>query len=505
MSDDGNVEVLTSTELSKGTALEKAEETTQLDDRNIQTDVGRGIKPPYSPARLASFLELNETHAIAIQKKAKREVGFGFDLVPHSSTDEDDASDDQRDTLEEFWFGSESKWKIGPEGTTQATPTEVKELARQDYHAVGWGALEILTQNDGTPAGLAHVPATTIRVRKTETEDGQVRKGHGYVQVKEGKTRYFGEAGDRYGDDPTFVDKETGEVADDARNLEHEPANELIFIPNPSPLELYYGIPDWVPAIQTISGDQEAKRYNREFFEHNAIPHFAILVKNGELTEQSREDLRKMVHNLKGKPHRTAILEANKIAEQEFGDDSDIEIEIQPLGAQSEEDMSFSDYREWNEHEIAKVHEVPPQLLGRMEDSNRSNIKEAIRDFALDVIAPEQSKFAARFYEIIHKQAFDCPDWTIEYELRGAEQPAKEAEVARNILESAPEAITVNEARSILPEDLEPLDEPLGSMTLAEVGGGSDPVMDAIDEEVEQARSRLESFATTESLKNAAD
>ena len=502
MTDDGNVEIVTSTELSKGAALEKAEETTQLDDRNISTDVGKGIKPPYSPARLASFIELNETHSVAIQKKAKREVGFGFDIVPHSSTDEDDASEEQRETVEDFWFGSDSRWKIGPEGTTQATPTEVLELARQDYHAVGWAALEILTQNDGTPIGLAHVPATTIRVRKTETEDGEVRKGHGYVQVKEGRAVYFGEAGDRYGDNPTFVDAETGEVGDQVDN----PANELIFIPNPSPLELYYGIPDWVASIQTISGDQEAKRYNREFFEHNAIPHYAVLVKNGELTEESRKSLREMVHNLKGKPHRTAILEANKIAEQEFGDDSDIEIELEPLGAQSDEDMSFSEYRTWNEHEIAKVHEVPPQLLGRMEDSNRANIKEAIRDFALDVIAPEQSKFAARLYEILHKQALECPDWKVEFELRGAEQPAHEAKVAKTVLEAAPQAITVNEARSILPEDLEPLDDPLGSMTLAEVGGGGGGgVMEAIEQEVDDARERIESFATTEGFKNAAD
>lgn len=486
MTDDGNVEVIASTEISKSSVLEKAEETTQLEDRNVTLDAGHGIKPPYSPARLAQFIELNETHAICINKKARREVGFGFELVPHPSVT-DEADESQREEIHEFWYGAESEWKIGPQNTGRATPTEVLELARQDYHGVGWAALEVLTYTDGSPKGLAHVPATTVRNRD----------GPGYVQVKGDQKVYFGEPGDRYGDDQRFVDRETGEVASRVDN----PANELIFVPNPSPLELYYGIPDWVAAINTIKGDQEAKRYNREFFEHNAIPHYAIIVKNGELTEDSRKSLRDMVHNLKGKPHRTAVLEANKIAESQFGDDSDVEIEIEPLGMQSEEDMSFSEYRKWNEHEIAKVHQVPPQLIGNMGDSNRSNIKEAVRDFAREVIQPEQEKFAARLYSVLHKDALGCPDWTLDFILKGANQPEQEAQIAYTILDSAKPAVTVNEARAILPEDLDPMDDPYGSMTLAEAGGGSGGgVEEAIGEEVEQAREAIESHVTTETL-----
>jgi len=44
-----------------GNCLEKAGDTTQLNERPIATDIRRGIQPPYNADRLAVFVELNET------------------------------------------------------------------------------------------------------------------------------------------------------------------------------------------------------------------------------------------------------------------------------------------------------------------------------------------------------------------------------------------------------------------------------------------------------------
>jgi len=460
--------------------LEKAEDTTQLDERRIATDLGFGIQPPYNPDRLAAYMELNETHSAAVRKKARYEVGHGFDIDPHRSTAAEDASDDQRTRVDDFWHGSDTKWLVGPNGTAATTPEEVLEQARIDYHAIGWFAIEILTSADGTPVGLAHLPARTVRVRKTETEDGEVIKGHGYVQRRQGRLRYFGEAGDRYDDDPTFVDRENGDVADDARALDHAPANELIWIQNPTPLALYYGVPDWVAATRTIAADEAAKDYNHDFFEHDTIPRYAIKVTGGTLSEQSKQELRELFQNLQGSPHRTVLLEVD-----EFGDrlDDDIEIELEPLSASRNKDMDFEAFRERNEHEIAKVHEVPPVLLNRTETSNRANSKEQVQEFALSVIAPEQQKFASRLYQILHQQALDAPDWTLSFTLRGADQPMEEAKVARTRVMASRGTMTVNEAReevgleALTDDDGEP--RPEGETLLAELG--ADPVQQAAD------------------------
>jgi len=465
--------------LGNQSTMDKAEETTQLDERRIATDVGRGIVPPYDPSVLASFQELNETHQACIRKKSRYEAGYGFDIVPHPSADEPETGEGtDHETVRNFWYGSDSRWQIGPEGTAMSTPEEVLELGRQDYHGIGWTSLEVLVEGDGTPVGLAHVPAATVRVRKTvvgESEDGEeiIESGHGYVQIRQGRRRYFGEAGDRYGDEKRFVDKKTGEVADDASKLDNEPANELIFLPNPSPLSLYYGVPDWVAAMQTMGADQAAKEWNHDVFDNLGIPYYAIQVTGGKLTEDSKEELRGLMDNLKGSRYRTAILE---VGEFEFendnplneGDPRDVEIELVPIGSREDLDMEFQAFRERNEHEIAKVHEVPPILINVTSTSNRANSKEQVREFATDVIAPEQSKFEARLYSIIHQTALEVDDWTIDFELHGADQPQEEARMAEQRVRAMRLAgvATVNQALEEL--DLPTRDDEYGDMMLQE-------------------------------------
>ena len=492
--DTGDEITLSVDTLGNDGAMSKAEQTTQLDERHIATDVGRGIQPPYNPETLAAFQELNETHQACIRKKSRYEAGYGFDIVPHASADEPDPEGESYESVRDFWYGSDSRWQIGPEGTAMSTPEEVLELARQDYHGIGWTALEILVEGDGTPVGLAHVPAATVRVRKTvvderEGADDVIESGHGYLQVRQGRRRYFGEAGDRYGDDKRFVDKETGEVADDASKLPNGPANELIFIPNPSALSLYYGVPDWVAAMQTMGADQAAKEWNHDVFDNLGIPHYAVKVTGGTLSEDSKEDLRNLMDNLKGSRYRTAILEVEEFVDDHgLGDDgTDVDIDLEPIGAREDLDMEFQAFRERNEHEIAKVHEVPPILINVTGTSNRANSKEQVREFATDVIAPEQRKFESRLYTILHQQALGVDEWKIDFELRGADQPAEEARMAEQRVRSMRLAgvATVNQALEEL--GLPTREDEYGDMMLAEFeaefgndGGGDDGDVEAM-------------------------
>ena len=478
---------------------DKAADTQQLDDRRVTARQGVGRKPPYDPDLLSQFIEKNETHSVAIRKKSRYEVGYGFDLAPVGVDDAEEANDTQRAVAQNFWFGRDSRWQTGPRQRAEPTvPEEVLELARQDFHAIGWCALEILTDTMGRPIGLAHVPANTVRVRTPQSEYDRVRHpetgsfadgelgayaSRGYVQVRHGKRRYFGEAGDRYrgqqvtilgdadGDgepevrysddeesdrEPIFVDKETGDVAvGGATALDNEPANELIFMRNPSPMSDTngYGIPDFVSSIRTMVGDEAAKDYNRTFFENDTIPRFVIKVTGGTLKEEAKKDLKKMLRNLRAEDHRALILEVDKFAD---GLQEDVEIELEPLGQGVTEEMSFSTYRQKNEHEVAKVHEVPPLLIGVTETSNRANSQEQIHSFATEVIAPEQHKFAERLYRLIHQTALGVTDWTINFKLRGADQPREDARTAAEKIQAVNGAIPVNRALQMIGED--PLD-----------------------------------------------
>jgi HK97 family phage portal protein len=506
-------------------ALAKVDSSTQLPERRIRTR-GHGIKPPYNPDRLASFLELNETHAAAVRKKARYEVGYGFDIVPAAGLDSDEADDTQQAVAESFWRGPTSQWLTAPQQKAEpVSPTEVKELARQDYHSIGYACLEVLTNAEGVPVGLAHVPANTVRVRKPQSnydqprhpEDGRFVDGdvaefasRGYVQVRDGRRRYFGQFGDRYrgreptitsggddpnvtytsdgsGRDPVFVDPGSGDVAvGDASQLENGPANELIFIRNPSPIEQDYGIPDWISAIRTIAADEAAKEYNRDFFDNDTIPRFVVKVTGGELSEESKRDLRQMLDGLREESHRAVILEVEKFLDQEF--DEEAEVTLEPLGQGISEEMDFREFREKNEHEIAKAHEVPPIVLGVTDTSNRSNSQAQVADFATNIIAPEQHKFAQRLYKTLHQKALGVTDWTLDYELRGADQPKEEASVARRKIQAVRGAIPVNRALEMIGEDPLPEDHEVdGDTLLANVGSEESPIESGGGESVEEA------------------
>jgi len=465
MSDDTGTLGLKVDTIGNDTGLEKAAETTQLDDRHAGHTVGGGITPPYPPDRLAALQELNGTHAVSIGKKAGREVGFGFDIVAHSRAD--DPSDEQREQAEAFWHGRDTIWKIGPQGTASGSPTEVFELARRDWHGIGWAAIELIYGDDDTLRGLAHVPATEVRVRKGDAEDGLTRRGHGFVQEEDAATRYYGEAGDRTGDETTYVDAETGEQADTLDGV-GEAANELLFIPNPSPLSKYYGVPDWVAEIQTMVGDQEAKRFNREFFENNAMPQYAIIVEGGTLSENAREDVRELINNLrKSDGRKVPVLEGEELADRGIDVNADVSIRIEPLTQQGDEDMSFGAFRKLNEHEIAKAHEVPSQLLDR-HDATNSNSDAAIRDFVKEVIEPRQSAFADRIYRVIHQDILGIDDWELEFVTKGGEDEKRQADILQTVLRAGGNSLTINEVRNMVDEvvdrNIEPIPELEGEL-----------------------------------------
>ena len=444
--------------------LRKEVSSSQISDRVTSWDHKGSIKPPYNPEQLASVQELNGTHAIAIEKKAKREVGHGFEIVPHPRVE--DPSEEDKERLEEFWRGRETKWWIGLQSNIPATPIEVFELARRDYHAVGWLTIELLYDAQDELRGMAYCPAESIRLRKSE-EKNQVERRHGFIQKKGDKVSYFAEAGARFKDKKIYVDANTGEVGSSKEEV-GEVANELLYIPNPSGLTDFYGIPPWVAEIQTIMMDRKARKFNYDFFDYDAMPQLACLVEGGTLSDRSKEDLSGMVEDLREKEgRRVALIEGESLSEQGIDLDQEVRIDLKELGTIGDQDLSFGELRRMNEHDIAKVHEIPHVLISRLESTNRANSREQIRDFTDDVIKPNQTRFANRLYKIIHQTILEVDDWTIDFITKGAEDEKRDADVGHTKIRALEGLLTVNEARDMM--GLDPLDDDIGEMYLAEV------------------------------------
>jgi len=484
----------------------------QLNERSIGITVGQGIQTPYPTHQLAGLQELNGTHAVCIEKKAKREVGYGFEIVEHENVDPEDASEDERERVENFWRSRDSIWKLGPKGTARGTPTEMHEKARQDYHGIGWAALEIIYAGyDDEPAGMAYLPAKTVRVKKQRDGDGFVNEqiaGHGFVQKRNGKTRFFAEAGDRQNtdlngnDDPKYVDRETGEVYTDIETMQADgatPANELLFIPNPHPNTLYYGLPTWISEIQTMVADQEARRFNRERLENDLVMDYVIIVEGGELSEDSREEMREHIKGLReGDGPGALILEADDLADKGIGvEGQNVKIRVEPAAHFGDEDMSFANYREMNEKDIAKVHHVPLQMLGN-HDATNSNSEEANREFTQETIQPEQERYAERLYRVIHQQILDVHDWTIDFVTKGAENRRQEAEIGKMTADAVKDVLTVNQALELF--GLDPRDDEIGQRLVSEVSSQQTPGA-ALDEAVTQVEQTAREEKAAERIK----
>jgi HK97 family phage portal protein len=333
---------------------------------------------------------------------------------------------------------------------------------------------------------MAYIPAKTIRKRRKDGSDrGSRNGGHGYAQKRGGDTVYLAEAGDRQvneddpDDEPTYVDKETGETADDATNLDNSPANEVLFIPNPHPNAVYYGIPNWVAELQTIIADHEARRFNRKRLENDLMLDYIVKVEGGQLTEKTRSDLRSWLKEMRESDEPELLyLEAEELAETASldGDTSQVEIHLEPAAHFGNEDASFVDYRENNESDIAQVHEVPMQALNR-HDATNSNTEEALRQFDEEYIRPNQRRFEERLYRTIHQQILGVEDWKLRFVSGHGEDEEKQAKIADIRIRAGQFSgvMTVDEARQEL--GLEPFDDSIGDMPLKEfqslMGGGA--------------------------------
>ena len=320
--------------------------------------------------------------------------------------------------------------------------------------------------------------------------------------------RYIGE--DESAADRQFVDAETGAAGPSVDT----PANELLFKRNHSPFVDHYGTPDIIPAIPNIEGDESAREFNIDFFDGNAVPRLAIIVEGGELTDKARQDIHRLFKDkLKNHDHRTAILEVEKLLDSKVsdfatGDRDNPRIRLEPLTVGVDEDASFLEYHDWNEHEILKAHDVPPVVAGTVESGAFSTDAEQQRKQFLDtVIKPKQEGFSELLYETIHN-ALGVTDYTVKFQIRGVDTRLSDAEVARTRIQASAGTFTVNEAREELGK--EPLDGPVGEMLLAELrggmggpaGGGSGvggAIEDLVDDRVEEAREDLRQDVRTES------
>ena len=77
-----------------------------------------------------------------------------------------------------------------------------------------------------------------------------------------------------------------------------KPGNFYFRLSNYSPKNTIYGVPDYISSLISMSLMRAGESYNLYFLENYGMPHFAVIVENGKLTDEAFASLKNFLNNI---------------------------------------------------------------------------------------------------------------------------------------------------------------------------------------------------------------
>ena len=336
------------------------------------------VQPTYNLDYLAKIYEINSSHYAAVQAKVANVVGLGYEFIEtYAVTNKlDEIPDENIEQIQRFRRkiakSRQDLHAIIEKMNNTDTLLETFKRIYLDLQVTGNAYMEIGRTNTGAIGYIGHIPATTMRVR---------RKRDGFVQIVNYRAMFFR----NYGDTET----------PDQIGMDSQP-NEVIHFKKYTPTNVYYGIPDVIPATNAIAGDQFASKFNLDYFENKAVPRYIITVKGAKLNADSERKLLEFFQTgLKGSNHRTLYipLPADEGA-------SKVEFKMDPVEA-GVQDSSFHTYRQDNRIEVLMAHRVPLTKVSIMPGISLANARDADKTFREQVTRPDQEDLENKFNKVI--------------------------------------------------------------------------------------------------------
>lgn len=336
---------------------------------------GEVIRPLYDPLLWSMLLEQNTRLNRCVWAMSLNTVGLGFELAPLDASKE--FVEENAENIKE------ERARIYPVFKFPNFEQSFEELMMEtkiDEETIGFGYLEVSRNLKNEPDGFFHVPGHTVRVRADQ---------EGYIQMRStiGTDSYLYRSRDNVNQesdnvnkvyfknfgDTRIIDKNTGEVPDKEIPFEQQ-ANEMIMFKIYTPRSSYYGVPRYVAAAPSISGNRLAQLRNVSFFENDATPRMAVIVNGGNLDTQSVKMIEEFI-SAKGKGPmnfgRVMVLQAEE-KEAVPEDSAKASIQLMPLTVGVTEDASFTRYLSINNEEVREAFGLGTIFLGTSTDVNRA-------------------------------------------------------------------------------------------------------------------------------------
>jgi PBSX family phage portal protein len=338
------------------------------------------VEPPYNMDYLSRVYEVSSPHHAAVDAKVSNIVGLGFDLIESIETKEkleevEDSDSEKLNFLRRKISRARSRLhkQIDDLNEDESFTETMKKIA-VDYEATGNGYMEVGRKIDGTIGYLGHIPSANMRVR---------RNRDGFIQIVNNRIVFFRNYGDT---------KTSDVVGDDPR------PNEVIHFKKYTPTNNYYGVPDIIPALPALAGDEFASKFNLDYFENKAVPRYIIVVKGAKLSDDSQRKLLEFFQTgLKGKNHRSLYIPLP-------ADDGSakVEFKMEPVEA-GIQDSSFRNYRVENRDEILMAHRVPVTKVSMASGISLAAARDADKNFREQVTKPTQQYLEKKINKIVHE------------------------------------------------------------------------------------------------------
>lgn len=379
------------------------------------------VEPPYPPDVMQQIFEMEETNYRCCRVKATDSIGRGYSLkntVPVLSKGNTDIVDlDGSDnsfqgssgiTKEVFQQQLDEVTAFISECSKIGDFEDVLEMASIDYEAIGWCAIEVIRSMDMKVKQLSHIPAARIKPLAgwkgfVEFEEGTDNVRAYYQNFGDKLVKQDGEVTETYnprlhGELSTsnlewhLMDFKTGEKTVDFG----QSANEVIWIKNNHPNTIYYGFADCIPALGAIIANVKIRNYFHQFFDHSAVPRFAIVVEGGKLSEPVMELINEYFSNeVKSSDRSTLIINVPSLR-------GEVKIRFEKLDTDQKEGDFLKTF-DVNQKSIRTAHGVSGAIIGITDDAELGAGKgmsqaEIYKD---RIVIPRQKKWASAINKLL--------------------------------------------------------------------------------------------------------
>lgn len=376
------------------------------------------VEPPYPPEILKIFSQSDETNSRCIAAKSQDAVGRPWTVEIEKTKGTTPDVFDEEDKLDEARLRA-AAIEVAEATSFLGNCNNVFKLegvllkAAMDLESIGWAAIEVIRSADMKAHSIDYAPAERFKV---------LEGWRGFVEERQMGTKVyyqpFGEKilskkrinpnngkgypynaeldGDLTVENAEFhmLDWETGKVTSDFTRS----ASEIIWIVKHHPSTLYYGITESLPILPKILTNMHINQYSLQFFEHNTVPRYVVIIKGAKLDSTVKDAILKYFQTeVKGRAHKTMIIPLPTGR-------GEVNVEFKKLDADNQDGWFRESYKD-NSNSIRIAHGVTAAIVGQSETASLGSGKgmsqaEIYKD---RIVIPSQCKWAGILNDILNR------------------------------------------------------------------------------------------------------